>query len=275
MTPSAYQEWFMAAIGRPGQTGGGTTQGFYMFGADGTVYNRGNFRGAAPMQRFLNRGLVRFWADPPDPVDIGEMAGRWSGRLSEDTTVVRVFSRVRPVPENVSGRNRQIGRDHMWLFADEVREIVSAEGDSFPLPKRTALKIVRFHMVDNVRGEPDRWFLDEINKLEFKVTRLSKGSYSIHGEFDCATKDGRRGMVGTFDAAFTVDLETMKCTKFRAFAEAEAWGDHRNTSGAPDGRFRVVFGMLDVDDAVSKDVPPQQSYFWAEYLDPFKDDMGF
>ena len=70
----------MAAIGRPGQTGGGTTQGFYMFGADGTVYNRGNFRGAARMQKFLNRGLVRFWADPPESFQIGEVDGNWSGR---------------------------------------------------------------------------------------------------------------------------------------------------------------------------------------------------
>ncbi|MCH7903196.1 MAG: hypothetical protein IH944_01360 [Armatimonadetes bacterium] len=270
----------MAAIGRPGQIGGGTTQGFYILGPDGKRYNAGNFRGESRLHNFLNHGLVEYWADPPARVKVTEaqQEASWTKQLADDTTVLRVFSRIRPLPEGAPQKNLQIGRDYMWLFADEIRQIVEKSGRVFDLPQATALKIVRFHMLDFVRGEPDRWFLDEIKKMDFKVTRIAEDTYTIHGDFDCESangKNGTRGMVGTFDAAFTVDLKTMKCTKFRAWAEAEAWGDHRNTSGAPEGKFPLIIGMLDVNDAISKDVPPQQSFFWAEYLNPFKDDMGF
>lgn len=72
----------MAAIGRPGQIGGGTTQGFYILGPDGKRYNAGNFRGEARLHKFLNHGLVEYWANPPARVEITEAQQRATGRSS-------------------------------------------------------------------------------------------------------------------------------------------------------------------------------------------------
>src|SRR5207244_1123336 len=64
-------------------------------------------------------------------------------------------------------------RDHLWLTADEVQALVPAQprkGALLQVPRRVAERILRFHLVDNTRGEPPMWRREEIRTQELKLT---------------------------------------------------------------------------------------------------------
>jgi len=58
--------------------------------------------------------------------------------------------------------NRSVGRDHLWIHEDDVREIEKTR----KLPARVAKRIARFHLCDNVRGLSDAWAPEEVKHAE-------------------------------------------------------------------------------------------------------------
>ena len=44
------------------------------------------------------------------------------------------------------------------------------KGDVFPLPARVAERLLRFHLVDNTRGEPNFWRPDEVRRQRLTLT---------------------------------------------------------------------------------------------------------
>src|SRR5262249_37059021 len=63
--------------------------------------------------------------------------------------------------------------DHLWLTADECKALVPADpqkGASVPLPGRVAMRLLRFHLVDNTRGEPPAWERHEVRSYSLKLT---------------------------------------------------------------------------------------------------------
>src|SRR5437868_5918567 len=142
---------------------GNTVQGFYVAAADGTAYGWFNDRDVPEVTAFMNRALARFRAHPPPAVEI-PAADRVASISTPDptTSIVRVFTRIRPLPEGADSLNAGVGRDHLWIYADEVREMLAAGAGEFPLPRALAARIARFHLVDNVRGEPEMWEPDQV-----------------------------------------------------------------------------------------------------------------
>lgn len=260
-------KWFMPMSNQTQcHVQGQTTQGMYISGADGTAYCWKNTPGITATLRFMDEGLKAFKERPPKTIEIDEkeLKEKFSRAPRESTSVIEVYSRVRPIPEGADSRNANIGRDYLWIYDDEIKEIAAAadrESDSFDLPEFLVARIVRYGLVDIIRGEPDYWESKEVRHAEFSATRISsddaQATVGFHGKFGQATVLLLRGLEGHIDGQFTIDKKTNKVSHFRAYAKCEAWGASTwSTRGVPAGKFPLVFGMVDVNDAVSKDVPP-------------------
>src|SRR5262249_24209949 len=72
----------------------------------------------------------------------------------------------------------QAARDHAWLTKAEWQSLVPAkprEGDTFAMPAAIGNRLLRFHLIDNTRGEPPFWGKGDVRKaaLTWKVTKVS------------------------------------------------------------------------------------------------------
>jgi len=275
-TPAA--AWFMQMANQADWRSqpGNTTQGFYVAAADGTCYGWMNERDLPKLQALMDRGLEQFRAHPPAAVAIPDtdLAARFAAAPDPSTSVVRVFTRIRPVPAGADPINNGVGRDQMWIFAEDVRDLLEASesADEFEMPRALATRMVRFHLIDNVRGEPDMWKPDQVRKAAFTVRIAARApgrrDFTFSGEFAQGLPDDSRGQEGTIRGEFSVDTETRKVTRFRAYSEGKAWGCSEYTPEEPEGRFPLIIAMVETDDAIARAVPPQAVWMGREYLSP-------
>lgn len=255
-----------------------TAQGLYIIGADGRCYGWMNSHESTEVKAFLEHGLDLFAKYPPNKIQIqpAVLAQRFSSAPYPSTLVVRVFSRIRPVPANSDDTNNSVGRDHLWILAEEAKQIAAHTGQAqFSLPSSLVARLVRYHLIDNVRGEPDAWNPDEVKRALFTARMVADSgavkTYEFHGDFAQRTSDNGRGIEGAIDGRFEISKSENRASHFRAFAKAIAWGSGRYTQGAPAGRFGMVFALIDVNDTISKVVPPEfmgEYGSWDEYLKP-------
>jgi hypothetical protein len=170
-------DWFMRMVANTGwRKEGNTTQGLYVAGADGTCYGRKKTMSVATTHRFMNACLEEFKKKPPKAVAIDEdqVGAPFSRPALKTTSVLRVFSRIRPVPEGADNRNTNLGRDMLWIYPEDLKEILTAAGTQageFRLPNAMVSRMTRFALVDLIRGEPDFWRPGEVTLAEFKATR--------------------------------------------------------------------------------------------------------
>jgi hypothetical protein len=253
---------------------GNTAQGLYIVGADGKLYGWINNHHVDVVHKFLEKGLVSFRTDPSASVQITEsqINEKFSNAPAPTTSVVRIFSRIRPVPSGSDELNNGVGRDHLWILENEVQQIGESshdDGRPFALPSRLVARLVRYHLIDNVRGEPDMWKGNEVKQSNFSARYLGSNSsgktYELHGEFSQTKNDNKRGSKGTLYGRFEIAKEQTKMTNFRAYAQMTAWGESRFTPGAPIGQFPMEIAMIEANDDVSKVVPPQAMYDWPDY----------
>src|SRR6185369_2883588 len=65
------------------------------------------------------------------------------------------------------GKGDQPGRDHFWLTKQELADLADPNakpGVTKPLPKFVQMRIARFHLLDDTRGEPPMWDEKEVRK---------------------------------------------------------------------------------------------------------------
>jgi hypothetical protein len=283
---------------RKGQ-GGGTRQGIYVLTADGELLSYKNAGQLADVTRDeLNRGLAKFRKLPanrrePGAVEIGE-----PGKLDPNYTrtppagglIVRVFTRILDKTSEgyCKGECKTLGgasaaRDFMWLTKDEVKSLAPAKaepGFTYDVPKAVADRIVRFHLVDNTRGEPPFWTREQVrrSRLTLTVAGASPANAEVFlrldGDVLLATdadpdradrgyKARLRGELRYVPAKGTID-------RFDAAAVGEHWGEGHFTRGARPGRslVGVAFGPVAGDKPADR-IPPQaarevRAYFGRE-----------
>lgn len=250
---------------------GNTAQGFYVLDAAGGFYGYNNNRSVERVDTLLDRALIAFRQAPntrEGPTG-AELAAPRGPEPPIGTTTLRVFTRIRPVPEGAVESNRRVNRDHLWISQDEILALIAgqSEGKPFRPPETLARRLARFHLVDNVRGEPDMWTAPQVKSLELTATPTKTG-LSVAGNFEMQTEAGDRGFKGTFEAAIVLDPTQKRLTSFRAIAQGTAWGASTYCPDPPKGRFPVVIAFLNVDDAMAKKVPPQGLTWGSEYWRP-------
>lgn len=251
--------------------GFGTLQGVYVCGPDGTPYDYTNVhftdedeyrKVRADFLKWMDRGLARYRERPPARVDLGakDVARGAPAGAPSDAAVLRVFSRVR-MPQADHPANRGVGRDHAWIFGEEVRELAATSS----LPRAVVARLVRFHLFDNTRNIGMAFDAPDVKQADFsaRVVRKEGDVLTVRfvGTFLAEREDREHaekvGVAGRLEGEVDVDAAAPRVVRFRAYGEGTGWGDVKRT-GAPEGKYPLAFAFVEAKDEVARAVPP----FW-------------
>ena len=241
----------------------GTTQGFYVATADGELLLYNNNRDPAKVRRLVARALQQFDASPAAKrevaaIDPGRADPRWAVAPPEGGLVVRAHGKVLggyAPTESWTRRAMQqaLSRDNLWITAQEHAALVKGE-----LPERLLVRIARYHLVDNTRGEPGMWRPEHVRELAVR-----RDGDRIEGRVRLASEDGAR----SYDAQVLGFVATTdgKVTRFDLVALGTYEGEGRYTRGAPDEPFPYAVSLRLADGRDTADaVPPQGSRGWLQ-----------
>jgi hypothetical protein len=267
--------WKVADQSHSMAQGGETTQGLYAFSTTGELYGWMNDRDIPTLLALLAKARAAHAAAPPKKLTLAEPKPDAALEPPEGAAVVRVYSRVKPLPEGLAADdlNRSVGRDHLWILKSEIEAIekaVEADGKC-EVPRALAARIARWHLLDNVRGEPDRWMASEVKKASFTVTHLATLSGRTRAHLDGAFfmlakagkkgEDGRilgeRGFEGTIEGELEIDPTKSRLTGLRLHARGKFWGESTYSLNAPKGKFPLELAFVLTGEKEPHVVSPQ------------------
>jgi hypothetical protein len=279
--PVAVDEWYHArrqdaegdlyrriVFQRDGMGPDRTTQGFYLAEADGTLVTGWNHRderrlAAALREAGAAKGAVANAARSERAAD-----PRFARTPPAGGLVVDVFARVLqaawPEPKDrwTEVFQQATGRDHLWVTAAEHDALAAGHW-----PTSLGVRITRFHLIDNTRGEPPMWSTDDVKASEFVLEPAGNGRFRLRGHARAETKTNDRAYDLTL--AGEVHVEHGKVTTFDLVATGDYRGHGRYTgNSAPPGTFTLGIAFVIAGDDAGSRVPPQGARDVADYLGP-------
>lgn len=240
----------------------GTTQGFYIATAGGKLLLYNNNRNPERVARLMREKLDEFsqlGADKANvaAIDSSSIDEKFNPNPPQGGLVVRVQSKVLDGYEPTTDKWKAIfqsalSRDNLWISKSEHDALARGE-----VPKTLQVRIAKFHLVDNTRGEPPMWRDEEVRSVDMK---LEDGK--LTGTAHLETKDGKRG----YEVELLGEVETAdgKVTRFDVVALGDFWGEGQYTRNAPAGKFPlgISFTLADGSD-IADAIPPQGSRGWV------------
>jgi hypothetical protein len=172
----------------------------------------------------------------------------------------------------------QAARDHLWLTKAVWQSLVRAatkKGDHFPMPRPLAERLLRFHLVDNTRGEPDFWRPEDVRKAELTWTVEEATPASLRLRLDgsalLATNadpdKARRGYDVRLLGYLHYDRAKGAVDRFDVLAVGDHWGVGTFTGGARPGRKPLGVAMeLRRGNDPADLLPPQAARWLPGYL---------
>ncbi len=281
LTRGPLARWWAETVrqANPGYRGG-STQGYYVLAADGAGLAWDNYLPRLP--EFLERGLATFRRagavdrDPPR-----ELRSTPSPEAPEGASVLRLYTRLHPPPAGAGPMYRLLGRDYMWVLAEEVAAILSAserESGAFAAPESLAARLVLFHMVDNTRGSVWAWSPSSVRSARLSLRRLrDRGAlrtFSVTGSY--RKQDSHppqwtdRGQEGSLEGELEIDTRARKIVRMRVLADSTAWSDatYDRNFPPPPGRYPILTAIVDAQDDLARRVAPEPSLSGGFYLRP-------
>jgi hypothetical protein len=285
----------MTAASPRGDAGDSTRQGRYVFTAAGKFLGFNNNRSPERILAMLRQSLAAYdklpEQDRKPEGQIGEVKpeARFDRTPPKNGAIVKVFTRVLEkdaegglrtcaAPASGEGNFQQRGFgaaiDHLWLREEDLKNLLPAKeakpGSPIPFPSVLSLRLARFHLCDNSRGEPPHWTRSEIKKAEFFLTPESAGRAKVTGSVHLETKDGKRGFTGTMDG--WLEYKNGKLTEWKSVVTGEHWGEANTTAGARPGKSPIGFAfVLCPKPAPADTVPPQGSRWLQGYYEAERD----
>jgi hypothetical protein len=244
-----------------------THQGIYVLTADGELLAFKNAgQDAMSTRDQLTQGLRKWHALPdarrrPNSVSIpdrGPLDPNYSRTPPEGGLIVRVHARILDSDgENyrkgvcvVAGGDRA-ARDFLWLTAAEVKSLAAippTEGRESILPETLFHRILRYHLVDNTRGEPDFWSKADIRtaSLRLIVSDVTADGIAIQLDGDAILETGSRGYEARLFGRIRIAPDRT-IERFDLVAIGEHWGSGTFTKGERPGRklLGVTFEVAD------------------------------
>lgn len=257
--------------------GDGTRQGHYVFTAQGKLLGFNNNRGPEKRLAMMREALEKWelLSDEEKAAEVAEVAKgdeRHQRLLPEGGQVVKVYTRAL---EEVNGElvalgDDQVGSqtavDHLWLRKEEVKELeelVARGGGEFP--DWFSMRLARFHLRDNTRGEPEDWKKENIEKWNLHID----GEGVVLGQFEMQKKEGALGFRGTLNGA--MKFTDGRLTKFDCLVLGEQWGEGAFTRGARPGKTPLGQVLKLTEARKPADRIPPQSIRWEQgYWQPQK-----
>jgi hypothetical protein len=168
--------------------------------------------------------------------------------------------------------------DHLWLTAADIQSLVPAGahvGETLPLPKAVAERLVRFHLTDNTRGEPPFWTREQVrqNDLRLRVEEISDKGVRLklvgHALLSTDADDRRadRGFDVHLLGTVEVDAKKVRLVRFDVVAVGDHWGRGTFTGGARPGRTPLGVAIeIAEEGSQARNVPPQAARELPAYL---------
>ncbi len=242
-----------------------TTQGLFVASAMGDLIAFNNNRGPERIRELLLQTIANY--EPPQngrPLPRETVDAKYKTKLPSDAVVVRVSARVESGYADTSDPWLKIfqsatSRDNLWITAEELEELRNND-----MPSQLAMRIARFHLIDNTRGEPPVWTADDIQSMDWKLA-----SGQISAEVKLASDKNQRG----YDVKVTGEIvfdELGKVQALRMIARGMYRGTGPFTLQSPPGDFPLVvsFTLADGND-IADAIPPHASRGWLNgYLRP-------
>lgn len=279
---------------RKGQ-GGSTRQGIYIFTADGKLLIYRNHQDPKVMREVLRQGLEQWKKLPaeerrPGAVKVEELKetdARYTRTPPKNGLIVNVYARC--LERTADGAYRraeckvsnQAAHDHLWLTEAEWKSLLPADlaraepGSVRDAPPRILERIVRFHLVDNTRGEPPHWTAEQVrrSKLAITVVKADKNGVELRleGSFLASSAmpadKSDRGFEGELWGTIVYDAARSAIVRFDLVALGEHWGEGPFTKGARPGRtpLGVAFELAPTGRPADL-VPPQGARDYRGYM---------
>lgn len=256
-----------------------TRQGVYAATPEGDLLASSNPRSGERALEMLNTALASWKERPaaaPAPGALAEVDAQFHRAPPAKGLVLNDFSRIPLSFEGGWNPNQATGRDHVWLTETEWRSLLPKswqKGARYPVPQPLADRLVRFHLVDNIRGEPDVWRTDQVQEasLFFTVLDPNKGWLKLEGSARMlapadpppanAPVGGRlrpeRGYEVRVEGYLDYDRKKDRVTRCDFLAWGEAWGHGTYTPRPPEGRFPLVHAFSLAGNRPADRIPPQ------------------
>jgi len=251
-----------------------TRQGIYVATVDGQLLGSDPYipsvkRMVDLLERSLERGKQHVAAATVEAAPAADH--RYTRVPPEGGLILDVFTRI---PRSAGSDekwtpNHATGRDHMWLTREEWRALLPArweKGARAAVPRAVAERLIRFHLVDNVRGEPPMWRAEEVRQgeLALVVDDPSSGRLRLEGAARMAAEG--RGYDARVQGYVEYDRTRDRITRFDVLSWGEAWGEGSYTRGAPKGRFPLRVALSLAGNSPADRVPPQASRDLGAYF---------
>jgi hypothetical protein len=138
-------------------------------------------------------------------------------------------------------------------------------GFTFSLPEKVAERVVRFHLVDNTRGEPNLWTRQQVRAKRFTLTVTSATADAVElrleGEAVMATDADLDRAERGYEARLLGNLRYAPARKtfdrFDVTAVGSHWGAGTYTAGARPGKTLLGVSFELAGDNPGDKVPPQ------------------
>ncbi|MDH3592694.1 MAG: hypothetical protein OER88_12490 [Planctomycetota bacterium] len=248
----------------------GSTQGLFICTPDGKLVNGWNNRSSAVLSGQLHRALGKVRAGH---VSLGP-APRAAGREDRQARRAPAGARVLDVhcrilkgtwaadPNKYEARARKhVGRDKMWILKSEIAAMRKGK-----LPAALARRLVRFHLIDNTRGEPPMWAPRDVKRVDLALSPAGAGSFTLSGHASVATPDGLRGYTAALRGTIVFDGPALR--RCDIVSRGSYWGNGPYTRDPPEGRFEVGVSFRLAAGGIGMTVPPQGTRNLDGYLQP-------
>ena len=273
-----------------------TRQGIYMFTAGGKLLAYKNAGQNADVMRQVLRDALAKWAKLPEGErkpgavkvpNAGTLDGGYTRKPPAGGLIVNVHARALEKTQGAGGvadavcklgDGDEASRDHLWITEAEWRAMVpkgAKAGDKVELPEAVVRRIVRFHLIDNTRGEPPMWTREDVKEASLGATVESADAghvlLKLEGKALLAEGGDVESAKRGFDAALLgyvrYDRAKDRVDRFDLVALGEHWGEGTFTRGARPGRqpFGIAFELAD-GKKPGDTVPPQAAREEREYF---------
>ena len=177
---------------------GGSWQGLYIFSPSGKLLARQNTLQADKALQLMDKGLEAWSTLPEEERNPAELElylpdHRWELFYPGKGLVLTSTSRDFPAGMDDPQKRGRWNRDHIWFHDSELAEWLPPKlevGESTELPKTLALRLARFHVVDNISGQEGPFSDQDIEKAQIrvKVDRVEKDQVHLLITGDFVTK---------------------------------------------------------------------------------------
>jgi hypothetical protein len=289
----AVGEFFLKVANQGPRKGedGSTRQGHYTFTADGKLLVYNNNRSVDRHLGMIQETLKKWQALPAaerepaankiEKLGAEQLDKQYAQLMPKGTVVLKtstrllkerggIFSAITK-SENTNDWGHLAAHNNVWLQAKEIAQLRELNSEKpVDLPKPITFRLLRYHFVDNTRGEPSLWSRESISnyKITLRTPKEKPQRRLIEGRF-LIEDGGERGFEAKILGWIDIDPKADALSDVKLMVLGDHWGSGNYTRGARPGKtpLGIAISLADVKNDSAATIPPQGSGWLDGYWD--------